>query len=69
MSIKDYFASKKIVEKVDSGISPSADDMKILYGSIKTEQKIRSTIRFIWNFIIGLCSIVAAIFSILAYFK
>ena len=69
MSIKNYFESNKIARKKLSGMPLSNEEMEILRDGIKTEQKVKSTIRLIWNFTIGLCSIIAAIFSILSYFK
>lgn len=69
MSVKDYIKSIKIVKKSQSGQSISNEDMKILLGSIRTEQKVKSTFHFLWNLVIGISSIVAAIFSILAYFN
>lgn len=70
MSLKDYLKSNKIVKRQMHSKEPmSIEDMQTLFKGIKTEQKIKSAIRFIWNFIIGICSVVAAIFSVLTYLQ
>lgn len=55
------------------GIKPGDDitteQFNDLYRAAKGEHKVRSTLKFIWAVIMGLCTIAAAIFSVLAYFK
>ena len=70
MSLKDYLKSNIIAKRQIRSEEPmSIEDMQTLFKGIKTEQKMKSAIRFIWNFIIGICSIVAAIFSVLTYLQ
>lgn len=40
-----------------------------LFQMVKAEHKRKQILNFLWSALIGLCTIVAAVFSVLAYFK
>ena len=62
---KAWLRARKI--KVHPNMSSS--EMNDLYQAMKFSSKIRSILKTIWAVIAGVCTIIAAVFSVLAYFK
>lgn len=65
MSLKSLWNTRKI--KPGDDITDS--QLKELFDAAKTERRIRSAVRAILAAIAWVCTVVAAVFSVLAYFK
>lgn len=65
MSIKFWWNTRKI--KPGDDITDS--QLNELYRAAKTERRLRSALRAILSAVAWVCTVVAAVFSVLAYFK
>lgn len=54
---------------IDPSEELTEDQMVELMQAVKYESRIRKGLHIFWSALIGICTIVAAIFSVLAYFK
>lgn len=55
--------------KIKAHPNMSKSEINDLYQAMKFSNKIRSILKTIWAIIAGFCTIIAAVFSILSYFK
>ena len=69
MGIKTYLKARSKIKNINPQNKISDDDMKSLFEAVRFESKIKHHLQLLWNFLIGLCTIIAAIFSVLAYLK
>ena len=65
MSLKSLWNTRKI----NPGDHIDEKQFNELYQAFKTEHRIKSTFRSILSAIAWICTVVAAVFSVLAYFK
>lgn len=55
--------------RFDSSEKVTPERLSELLQVAKAEHKRKQILSFLWSALIGLCTIVAAVFSVLAYFK
>lgn len=65
MSIKSLWKTRKIKPKDHI----TSEQLNELYQAFKTERRIKSALRAILSAIAWVCTVVAAVFSVLAYLK
>lgn len=65
MSIKSWWNTRKI----KPGDHITNDQLNEMYRSVKTETRIRSVLRAILSAVAWICTVVAAVFSVLSYLK
>ena len=63
------FKEWKKAQKFDPEAPFTVNEFEELARGIEFGVKVRKILRTIWNIILGVCAILAAVFSILAYFK
>ena len=63
--LKDWRATRKM----KTGRQLSQEELNQLYRVVKKSTRIKGVLRAVWAVIAGVCSIVAAVFSVLAYLK
>lgn len=64
-SLKSWWNTRKINPEDDL----SVEKMSELMREIKFERKIKKALHIFWTALIGICTVVAAVFSVLTYFK
>lgn len=62
---KDWKGTRHI--KIGDDVSP--EEFNMLYRSVKRSNSARHVLGIVWRVLIDVCAIVAAVFSVLAYFK
>lgn len=65
MSIKSLWKTRKI----RPGDHITEDQFNELYQAFKTEHRVKSALRAVLSAIAWVCTVVAAVFSVMAYFK
>lgn len=65
MSLKSLWNTRKI----KPGGHITNDQLNELYRAVKTENRIRSVLRTILSAVAWICTVVAAVFSVLSYLK
>ena len=64
-----WFRDWKISRCIRIGDDISPEEFEMLYRSVKHSNSVRHVFGTIWKFLIGICTIIAAVFSVLSYFK
>lgn len=65
MSIKSWWNTRKI----KPGDHITEEQLKELFHGAQTEHRIRSAVRAVLAAVAWICAVVAAVFSVLSYFK
>lgn len=69
MVFMGYFKDMRRLSRIKSPEDVKPEDVKIWLNAKRRRAKIRSFARAIWAAIMGICTIVAAVFSVLSFFK
>lgn len=64
-----FFKSWKNTRHIHIGDNISEEQFRDLYKVVSVQAQWKKKLRLVWNIILGICTIIAAVFSVLAFFK
>lgn len=64
-----WFKDWKGTRHISIGDDISPEEFNMLYRSVKRSNSVRRVFCIIWKALLGICTIIAAVFSVLGYFK